>query len=221
MGELLAQPLLGELSPGLILILGAILVPVLPRPIRQIYMLALPVLAFLQLLSLDATATGTIPLFDIDLTTVRVDRLSQIFGYIFLLAAFLSAIYQMHVRDWIQDAAGLIYAGSAIGAVFAGDLVTLFLFWEGTAIASVFLIWASRTERAYAAGQRYLIVQVGSGVLLLAGTMIHYGQTGSIAFDSFDVETPAGFLIFLSFGIKCAFPFLHNWLQDAYPRAKA
>ena len=70
--------------------------------------------------------------------------------------------------------AGLIYAGSALGAVFAGDLVTLFIFWEGIAIASVFLIWASRTERAYRAGMRYIIIQVGSGVLLLAGMLIHY-----------------------------------------------
>ena len=218
-GDLLAQPLLGELSPGLVLILGAILVPILPRPVRQIYMLALPVLAFLQLLSLDGSATGAIPLMGVELQTVRVDRLSQIFGYVFLLAALLSVIYALHTRDRVQDMAGLMYAGSAIGAVFAGDLVTLFLFWEGTAMASVFLIWASRTESSYAAGQRYLIMQVGSGVLLLAGTMIHYGQTGSIAFESFDYQTLAGGLIFLSFGIKCAFPFLHNWLQDAYPEA--
>ena len=119
----------------------------------------------------------------------------------------------------MQETAGLIYAGSAIGAVFSGDLVSLFLFWEGTAISSVFLIWASRTDSAFKAGQRYLVMQVGSGVLLLAGTMIHYGATGSIAFDSFDPETLAGALILLSFAIKCAFPFLHNWLQDAYPEA--
>ena len=30
---------------------------------------------------------------------------------------------------------------------------------------------------------------------------------------------PATLLIFLAFGIKCAFPLLHNWLQDAYPEA--
>ena len=71
--------------------------------------------------------------------------------------------------DPVQQVAALIYAGSTIGAVYAGDLITLFVFWELTAIASVFLIWARRTERAYRAGMRYLIIQVGSGVLLLAG----------------------------------------------------
>ena len=217
--ELLAEPLLGQLSPGLVLILGAVPIPFLPGRLRQVWMLALPVLAFVQLLGLPAGQSGQIPLFGVELTTIRVDRLSQIFGYIFLLATLLGVIYALHVRDWMQETAGLIYAGSAVGAVFAGDLVTLFLFWEGTAISSVFLIWASRTESAFKAGQRYLVMQVGSGVLLLAGAMIHYGQTGSIAFESFDPETLAGLLIFLSFGIKAAFPFLHNWLQDAYPEA--
>ncbi len=219
MTDLLATPLLGELSPGLVLILGAVLVPFLPGVLRKVYLLALPLVAFLQLLSLEHGLMGAMPLMGLELTTVRIDRLSLIFGYIFLLAAFLNTIYALHIRDWVQEASALVYAGSAIGAVFAGDLVTLFLFWEGTAISSVFLIWASRTPAAMAAGQRYLIVQIGSGVLLLAGTMVHYGQTGSIAFDSFDYQTTAGLLILLSFGIKCAFPFLHNWLQDAYPEA--
>ncbi|MEM9060399.1 MAG: Na(+)/H(+) antiporter subunit D [Pseudomonadota bacterium] len=213
-GEVLAN-----LSPGLILILGALAVPFLPGIARKIWMLALPVLAFVHLLGLEHGLHGAVTLFDLELTTLRIDRLSLIFGYIFLIATLLGVIYQLHVKGWMEQTAGLIYAGSAIGAAFAGDLVTLFLFWEGTAISSVFLIWASRTPSALAAGQRYLVIQVGSGVLLLAGTMIHYGQTGSIAFESFDLHTLAGLLIFVAFGIKAAFPFLHNWLQDAYPEA--
>jgi len=211
--------LLDGLSPGLLVIFGALLVPLLPGLLRKLWLLALPVLVFLYVLELDSGQHGIVAVFDLELTTLRVDRLSLIFGYIFLLALWLGVIYQHHLSGWMEQVAGLIYAGSAIGAVFAGDLVTLFLFWEGTAIASVFLIWASRTEAAYSAGMRYLIIQVGSGVLLLAGTMIHYSETGSIAFDSFDIETTAGLVIFLAFGIKCAFPLLHNWLQDAYPQA--
>ncbi|MBK0398087.1 Na(+)/H(+) antiporter subunit D [Limibaculum sp. M0105] len=208
-----------EISPGLVIILGALLVPLLRSQMRRIWMLALPVIVFFYVLTLDHGQHGVITVFDLELTTLRVDRLSLIFGYIFTIALWLGVIYQLHVKGWLEQVAGLVYAGSAIGAVFAGDLVTLFLFWEGTAIASVFLIWARGTEHALSAGMRYLVVQVGSGVLLLAGTMIHYGQTGSIAFESFDIETTAGLLIFISFGIKAAFPFLHNWLQDAYPEA--
>ncbi|MGI9356373.1 MAG: Na(+)/H(+) antiporter subunit D, partial [Rhizobiaceae bacterium] len=118
--------------------------------------------------------------------------------------------------------ATLIYAGTAIGAVFAGDLISLFFYWEGTALASVFLIWARHTEGAYRTGMRYLIIQIGSGVVLIAGIALHYRATGSITFDS-TVSNGAWhlgtWLILLAFGIKCAFPLLHNWLQDAYPAA--
>ena len=119
----------------------------------------------------------------------------------------------------MQQVAGLIYAGAAIGAVFAGDLVTLFVIWELTAIASVFLIWARRSERSYRAGMRYLIIQVGSGVLLLAGAIVHFDATGSLAFGELGLGSLGTNLIFLAFGIKCAFPLLHNWLEDAYPEA--
>ena len=160
---------------------------------------------------------GQIQLFDVTLITLRVDKLSLVFGYIFLIATLLGVIYALHVGDWVQHTAGLIYAGSAVGAVFAGDLITLFVFWELTAIASVFLIWASRTERAYYSGQRYLIIQIGSGVILLAGILMYYREAGSIAFNAIGIETLAGQIILIAFGIKCAFPLLHNWLQDSYP----
>jgi multicomponent Na+:H+ antiporter subunit D len=127
-------------------------------------------------------------------------------------------IFSLHLRDTTQHVAALIYAGSAVGAIFAGDLVTLFIYWEAIAIASVFLIWASRTEESYRAGMRYLIIQVGSGVLLLAGLLVHYRQTGSLAFGALGLDSPGGMLIFLAFGIKSAFPVLHAWLPDAYPR---
>ncbi len=211
--------MIGEISPAFVLILGALLVPLLPGRVRSIYMLALPVLAFAHLLTLPYGELGQIRVFDLTLTTLRVDRLSLLFGYVFLIAAELAVIYALHERDALQQVAGLVYAGSAIGAVFAGDLITLFLFWEGIAIASAFLIWAARTERAYRAGMRYLIIHVGSGVLLLSGVLLHYRHTGSLAFGTLGLDTVAGALIFLAFGIKCAFPLLHNWLQDAYPES--
>ncbi|NJO35117.1 MAG: Na(+)/H(+) antiporter subunit D [Rhodospirillales bacterium] len=209
----------GEVSPGLILILGALPVPLLRGRLRNAYMLLLPVLAFAYLLVLPHGELGQVRLFDIPLVTARVDRLSLLFGYVFLLAALLGIIYALHVQDTVQHVAALIYAGSALGAIFAGDLVTLFIFWEGIAVASVFLIWAARNERAFGAGVRYVILHIGSGALLLAGVLLHYRQTGSLAFGSLGLGSAGTALIFLAFGIKCAFPLLHNWLQDAYPEA--
>ncbi|MEM9098125.1 MAG: Na(+)/H(+) antiporter subunit D, partial [Pseudomonadota bacterium] len=152
---------ISEISPGLILILGALLIPFLPGKLRVLWVVTLPVLGFLQALSLEPGLSGQIEVMGLELTTIRLDGLSRIFGYIFLIAAFIGGVYSFHKGGWVEHTAGMIYAGSAIGAVYAGDLVTLFLFWEGTAIASVFLIWASRTEAALAAGIRYLVIQVG------------------------------------------------------------
>ena len=211
--------MIGEISPAFVLILGALLVPLLRGRLRAAFMLALPVIAFAHLLSLPHGDFGQLRIFDLTLTTLRVDRLSLLFGYVFLIAAELAIIYALHEKDTLQQVAGLLYAGSALGAVFAGDLISLFLFWEGIAIASAFLIWAARTERAYGAGMRYLIIHVGSGVLLLSGVLLQYRQTGSLAFGTLGLDFVAGALIFLAFGIKCAFPLLHNWLQDAYPKS--
>ena len=199
--------------------LGAVLVPFLRGWLRAGWMLALPVVAFVLTLSFDHGSYGQIELFDLTLVTLRVDKLSLIFSYVFLIAALLGIIYALHVRDTAQQVAALVYAGSAIAAVFAGDLITLFVFWEGTTIASVVLVFAARTERAYRAGMRYLIIQIGSGLFLLGGAVIYNAETGSIAFNAFDPETIAGALILFAFGIKCAFPLLHNWLEDAYPEA--
>ena len=208
-----------EFPPGLILIIGGIFVPLFHGTYRKIYMLALPIVGFWGLTQISEGTFFSTTLFGLILHPVRVDALSLIFGYIFYIAAGISIIYALHLKDTWQQIAGLIYAGAAIGGVFAGDLITLFVYWEGTAIASVFLIWASRTEKSYHAGLRYLIIQVGSGVFLLAGAIIYFKTTGSIKFDKMIALELGPFLILMAFGIKAAFPLLHNWLQDAYPEA--
>ncbi len=208
-----------DFSPGLILIFGAALVPFLHGKARSVFMLALPLIGLILVFTLEPGAYAKIPLLGFELTTMRVDRLANIFGIIFFATAALTVLYALHDRDPLQQVAALIYSGSAVSAVYAGDLITLFVFWEISAVASVFLIWARRTERAYRAGMRYLIIQVGSGVFLLAGALFQVAETGSITFDQFELGSLGTTLIFIGFGIKCAFPLLHNWLQDAYPEA--
>ncbi|MCP4037594.1 MAG: Na(+)/H(+) antiporter subunit D, partial [bacterium] len=179
----------GLLPPGWILMLGALLVPLLRGPVRQAWMLALPVVGLLQVMGLPLGSEITASFFDYELELMRFDALARAFGLVFHIAAILSVIYAMKVENALEGSAALVYAGSAISALFAGDLITLFVCWELTAISSVFLIWASGTERAVRSGMRYLIIQVGSGVLLLAGAIIHYSQTGSLAFDHLGLGT--------------------------------
>lgn len=207
------------IPPGLFLILGALLVPLFPGRWRKPYMLFLPLAGLWYLIGAESGTFLTFSFLDYEIVPLRIDRLSLIFGYVFHIAAALSIVYAWHNDDIIEQIAGLAYAGSGIGAVFAGDLITLFIYWEAMAVTSVFLIWARRSNAAYAAGMRYLIIQVTSGVLLLSGAILMAHDTGSVAFDKMTLGSLATWLILIAFGIKCAFPLLHNWLSDAYPEA--
>ena len=157
---------------ALILIFGAALIPPLRGAVRRAYMLLLPLAAFICLLAVPQGMHGQVELLGHNLVLMRVDKLSLLFGYIFLLAALLAVIYALHVEDTLQHVSGLIYAGSALGAVFAGDLLSLFIYWELTAVSSVLLIWARRGEHSAATGMRYVIVQLLSGLFLLAGRCV-------------------------------------------------
>ena len=217
---------MGNVAPFLILFAAAALAAVTRGHLRAAIMLATPVIGALNLYMMPADSSIQIALMDFTLELNRLDSLSEVFGYLFHLAAFLGIVYSLHVKDTTQHVAGLLYAGSALGAVFAGDLITLFVFWELLAVTSVFLILARGTERAYRAAMRYLVIQILSGVVLLAGAVIHAGITGSIAFDYIGLKPLdsgllgiASWLILLAIGVKCCFPFLHNWLTDAYPEA--
>ncbi|VAW85360.1 Na(+) H(+) antiporter subunit A [hydrothermal vent metagenome] len=211
---------MSELPPFILFFVAVFLVIVTRGLVRSTILLATPVLGALHLwFYVDPGTIVSHSILSFELIVMRTDKLSLLFGYLFCLASFIASIYAWHVKDSTQQLAGLIYAGAAIGAVFAGDLITLFIFWELLALSSVFLVWARGTERAFSAGLRYLIFQVASGVFLLAGALIHYHNTGSLVFDHIGLEGLAAWLIFIAFGIKCAFPFLHSWLTDAYPEA--
>jgi len=212
--------MIDQISPAFLFFAAALALPLVPKgAARAALLLIVPLISLWMIWTLPTGSYQQVPFFGFTLTLLEVDKLSTIFGVIFSIAAFLSGLYAWHVRDSVQQVATLLYAGSAIGAVFAGDLISLFFFWEGTAIASVFLIWARQTEGAYYTGMRYLIIQIGSGVILIAGVALHYQATGSIAFEKLGLVSLGTWLIFIAFGIKCAFPLLHNWLQDAYPAA--
>lgn len=207
------------LHPALIIIFGGVLIPLLPKYFKKFFLLILPILGICSLLLIDHGSHWKLQLFSLNLTVIRLDELSFIFTLIFHIALFIVALFSWNEEDSLQLSSMFIYAGSAIGAVLAGDLITLFIFWELTAISSALLIWANRTERAIHAGQRYFIIHVTSGLFLLAGSILHLHDTGSITFNYLGTESLAGWLILIAFGIKCAFPLLHNWLQDTYPEA--
>ncbi len=212
---------MSELPPFVLYLIAALLVAVTRGTVRQVILLVTPLIAGLHLwFNIDAGVVVTHSIMSYELTAMRADKLGLLFAYLFCIASFIASIFSLHIKDTKQHVAGVVYAGSAVGAVLAGDLITLFIFWELLAVSSVFLIWARGSERAFKAGMRYLVFQVLSGLLLLAGALVYYHDTGSLAFDHIGLDMGvAGWLIFIAFGIKAAFPFLHGWLVDGYPEA--
>lgn len=209
-----------EVAPFIPFFVAALLAGVLRGRARALITLAVPVLGLANLWLLGSGSFGYYGILDFDLLLFRADKLSLLFGYLFHIAALIAVIYALHVRDTLQQVASMLYAGSALGAVFAGDLLTLFIFWELLALTSVFLVWARRTGRAYVSGLRYFTLHILSGLLLLGG-IVFYGQAHeTLSFGQIGLSDSAySWLIFLAFGIKCAFPFFHNWLTDAYPES--
>ncbi len=225
------------LSPPLLLMLGSLALAaaprsVLPRSVLRALLLALPVYSLWRFWGLDLGNYLQVDLFGQTLTLMRIDSLSRIFAVIFHLAALIGSIYSFYVKDNFQPLVGLFYAGSALGVVLAGDLWTLFVFWEVAAVSSALLVWVRRDGRALASGLRYLGMQMVSGVLLLAGIVLLRHElgaapgwaefrslTGLLADGGLGFSNLAPTLILLAFGLKAAFPLLHSWLIDAYPES--
>ena len=206
------------LPPGALMMIVAAGLVLVPHHARQVVML-LAIAGSAFSLTAGAGQHLTVALLGFEMMLYRADHLSLPFAIVFHIAAALNVFYGWHEKRATDHVAGLAYAGAAIAALHAGDLITLFIWWEATAITSVFLILASGTQRARHAAMRYLIIQVASGVLLLAGAAMLFSETGSLAFAAMTLGSTASWLIFIAFGIKAAFPLLNGWLQDAYPEA--
>ncbi len=206
------------LHPAWPLLIAAVLVRVLPRRPGQAVTLIAPVLALAGVLSLTDGTLVTAPLMTFELELLRVDRLSTAFGVVFAIAALLSSIYGLATQPIGERGAALAYAGAAMGVIYAGDLLTLFLFWELKAVSSSFVILSRRTQRSNRSGMRYLFFHIAGGKLLLGGLIVQYQTTGSLTFTAFEPGV-AGWLVLAAFALSAGVPPLHAWLKDAYPTA--
>ena len=218
-------PILAQINPGLWVILAGIICTFLPiGPVRKAFVVAAPIFAGLLIFQINglnpgAHFGGRMQFGPVELTTLRIDKLSVVWGYLFCLAGVINGIYALHEKCRMTDSSALIYTGAAIAGVLSGDMITLFIMWELTAISSVFLIWKGG-EHAYEAGVRYLAIHVLSGVMLLAGAiMFAQANGGDFMFNEIGLDSPGGWLMLLAMGIKVGFPGLHMWMQDAYPKA--
>jgi len=209
------------LHPALLFFIGGAILPFIPERFRKWWLLLIPALAFLRTIFLTSGTFAEIPFLDWTLTFGRVDNLSLVFGHIMTLMALIGTLYGIHVERRVEHIAAWTYVGGSLGVIYAGDLLALFLFWELMAFSSVFLVWFRGSPESIAAGYRYLLVHIFGGIVLLAGILMHYEATQSIAFIALDVKNPtvATYLIMIGFILNAAVPPLHAWLPDAYGEA--
>ncbi|HEX9776536.1 MAG TPA: Na(+)/H(+) antiporter subunit D [Geopsychrobacteraceae bacterium] len=211
--------MIASLHPSLLFFAAALLLWVLPLLGRRILILLVPAAAFLIISQLEPGTSWGYQLFGFDLNLLRVDKLSKAFGYVFTINAFACFLFALHLKTRHEHTAALTYIGAALGAVFAADLISLYLFWEVMAITSTFLVLARGTERAYGAAFRYVMVHIFGGLCLLAGILLQVNASGSVAFDGFSLHGLPTYLILIGFLINAAAPPLSAWLSDAYPEA--
>lgn len=225
---------LANTNPGFFIIAAALLMPMARDVVtRAILLVGGPGVALVALINAKGLSLNlsTVHVLGLDLVLYRPDSLSFVFGLAFIIAAAIVGVYSLHRRDPLQDTTAMIYAGAAVMAVFVGDLISLFLAWELTAIASVFQVLAARTRESGRAAMRYLVFQIGSGLLVMVGVCLFAATVGKTQFaliapslaglpvGVMDIGAPGALFLLAGFGIKAAFPLVHNWMQDAYPKA--
>lgn len=150
----------------------------------------------------------------------RVDKLSLIFAQVFAIMSLAGMLYAMHVQDKLQHIMASLYVAGGFGCVFAGDFITLFLFWELMSIGSTFLVFCNRTRESTLAAFRYFLYHTAGGLLLLGGMLLRYKALGTWEFvhASPDMYETYNWLILAGFCVNAAVVPLHAWLPDAYPR---
>jgi len=210
------------LHPSVFYFVGSLLLPFIKgEKAKKFFLLLIPSLSIIDVALMQEGIYGVINFLNINLIFGRVDKLSLVFAWVFVIMAFLGALYALHVKEDGHHIAANFYIGSSLGAIFGGDYLTVFIFWEIMAFSSVFLVWYRKEQKSIEAGYRYLLVHVFGGLLFLAGMMLYYYKTGSMAFERI-LPANAGvaeYLILAGFSLNAAVLPLHAWLPDAYPEA--
>ncbi len=231
--------------PGVILILGGLLLPLL-RGAAPAVALLLPLLTLGAIWAIPGDLTVAVPFMDQTLTVLSWQPATAVFATIFAVMAFGGALFAHPItglasergKRWrVELPAAFVYAGSAICVTFAGDILTLFMFWELMAVGSTVVVWSAGTTGSARAGLRYALVHLVGGVVLMAGILAHvfalqsqgvpdplalsHFAFGAAGFDAlaFGPGDAAAWLILLGVLVNAAAPPLGAWLADAYPEA--
>ena len=164
--------------------------------------------------------------------TLSADPLGMIFALLasalWLITSFYSIGYMRGLDEHSQTRYFAAFAGSvgaALGVAFASNLVALYVFYELLTVATYPLVAHDESDTARAAGRKYLTYTFGGGVAVLAGTVLVFWTTGTVAFTPGGIADLAAAdpllaraafaLLAGGFGVKAALIPVHSWLPDA------
>jgi len=207
------------LPPGIWLILSGLLLAIADQRWRLPLILGAPLVALVGIWLLPFDATWSMEFLGHELRPLHSTTNGRLFATVFSLMALTGGIFAWRIANRVELGAAFVYAGSAVCVTFAGDLLTLFLFWELMALGSTLVIWAANTEAARRAAYRYLILHLFGGMLLLTGIAGHALNTGSVLFVPMQDDSMARWLILAGFLLNAGAPPLSAWIADAYPEA--
>jgi multicomponent Na+:H+ antiporter subunit D len=205
--------------PAFILIIGALLIAVARPALRPVIVLLTPLVTLWAIWRLPDGVLLTTQFLGYPIELVEAGKLRRLFATVFAIMAFAGGLFGLKQARWTELAAAYAYAAGAVGVAFAGDLITMFLFWEFMAIFSTVVVWCGGTEGARRAGVRYAIMHLVGGVVLkigIEGVMIH---TGSVDIRPLDLDTFDAWVVLAGVLINAAAPPVSQWLSDAYPES--
>jgi len=207
------------LHPALFLLLGALLIGPARGLLRSVLVLLAPLGALVLIWQVPDGIQMSVQFLQYPIELIEGSAVRRLFATIFALMAFAGGLFAFRQARWFELAAAYAYAAGAIGVSFAGDLITMFLFWELMALFSTVVVWSGGTSGARAAGIRYAIMHLLGGVVLkvgIEGVMVHTGSLDvrPMLADSFD-----HWMILIGILINAAAPPVSAWLSDAYPEA--
>ena len=205
--------------PGLVLILGAFALPFVSERVKQSLIILLPLVTLWLVQTVPDGVSLTTPFLHFQLELVEGNNLSRLFATIFALMALVGGLFALNQKSVVEMSAAFTYAGSAIGVAFAGDLITMFIFWELMAIGSSMVIWSAMTQSSYKSSMRYIMMHLFGGVILMIGVVAHAVNTGSIEFTAMELGSFGTWMMLIGFLINAGAPPFSSWLPDAYPEA--
>ncbi|MDX1499019.1 MAG: proton-conducting transporter membrane subunit, partial [Woeseiaceae bacterium] len=203
--------------PALILLAGAIAVGAVRGRVRDALVLLAPLATLWMIWQIPDGVAFELRFLDYRLEPLEGSPVRRLFATIFAVMAFVGGLFAFRQAKRHELAAAHAYGAGAVGVCFAGDLVTLFVFWELMAIFSTVVVWCGASSTARRAGMRYALMHLLGGVVLKIGIVSVAVQTGSIDVRPMLAGDFGTWMMLAGILINAAAPPLSAWLADSYP----